>query len=225
MPTYDHHTPPIPIHKKMAQEPTNSLFPLQPLLVITTMHRCPNPTKPQTMTRSLNGQSNKAHHLAHPMASPLYNLCLLQDIDTCLHLLSVCTNTTLNNNITTRHVPNEHHNLPTSEAPGMETQSLHGYTRAFAPRDHVNALPNSEKTSLSSPPPPRRISHATPPQTRAYKSLNSHSTKTEIPPLIPKGLGMPTFGGRTKRGQMVCNIHYPRIRHPRHTHEQHHQPL
>lgn len=69
MPTYDHHTPPIPIHKKMAQEPTNSLFPLQPLLVITAMHKCsslaPTPMVgsfslgPQHQPRSLGSTQDK----------------------------------------------------------------------------------------------------------------------------------------------------------------------
>lgn len=65
----------------MAQQSTNPCPHVQPLLVTTPMHICIWPTK---------------------FSSPLYNLCPLQEADTCLHVLSTCTNLTLNNIQTTK---------------------------------------------------------------------------------------------------------------------------
>jgi hypothetical protein len=73
----------------------------------------------------------------------------------------------------------------------LRTQSFHGYTCASTPQDHVNALPASNMTSFSSPPPLWRKPHSTPPKTRAYNSLNSRSTKTAIPPLPRNGKYQP----------------------------------
>ena len=49
------------------------------------------------------GNQEKTHHLAHPMPLPLLQHLPTTKTDKCLHLLSMCTNTTLNIIWTTNH--------------------------------------------------------------------------------------------------------------------------
>ena len=125
---------------------------------------------------------------------------LLQEWDTCFHILSTCTNTILHTIWTTKHniaiwqihklilshsitrgTLNERIHSPRHPPPPLRTQSPHGYM--CAPQAHDTASPNSNLTSLLSPsPPPPRKPHNVPPKTWAYNSLNSRSTKTMTPP-------------------------------------------
>jgi hypothetical protein len=94
-------------------------------------------------------------HIIWPiqLSSPLYNLCPLQEVGTCLHLLSMCMNTTFNNIQTTKHdkMVWQIHILLLSHSPTRDTflinigthlinphrtQSFHGYTHASTPQDH-----------------------------------------------------------------------------------------
>ena len=62
------------------------------------MHKRTNHTNPWTMIQPIHRKSKKTHNLAHPIPFPP-----MQEINTCLHLLSIHTNTALNNIWTTKH--------------------------------------------------------------------------------------------------------------------------
>ena len=59
--------------------------------------QCTNHTNLPTTIQSIHGPSR--NHIIWPtqFPSPLCNVCPLQESDTCLHVLSISTNTTLNN--------------------------------------------------------------------------------------------------------------------------------
>ena len=77
-------------------------------------------------------------------------------------------------------------------SPHRAQPSPHGYTHANGPQDHANALWDPDLTSSSSPRPPQRELHTTPPKTWAYNSLNSHHAKIAIPPPRPNGKKLDT---------------------------------
>ena len=133
---------------------------------LPSMHKCPNHTNPQTMIRSIHGQSKKILSLAHPILLPL-----LQSLSTTrnrhmpsptLHV-HTHTHTILNNIRTTKHnkvvlqttkfllshsstIDTFLMNADIHLGSPPKTQSLHGYTCTSTPQDHVDALPDSDLT-------------------------------------------------------------------------------
>lgn len=161
----DHHrTTPIFICIKWAQQPSSLPHHLQLLLVDTTMHWCTNYTVKLSKSNMENYMGKWRNHTTWPthFPCPLYNLCPLQETDTCLHLLFMCTKTALNNRFRIGHnvvlqqihkllfphfttwetfLMNACNHLGTPAPPKNTT--LHGYTHAFASHDLADASPQS----------------------------------------------------------------------------------
>ena len=122
------------------------------------------------------------------------------------------------------HIPNEYRHPPWKPP---ETQSLHGYICASTPQDHADAVPYSDLTPCHHqylPEENHTLHHL-----KLEPIIHGIHTlpRPQSHPWHPTGKTIiPTFGGCTIEGQIVCITHYPHnMPMRRHIHKQHHQPI
>lgn len=160
---------------------------------------CTNHTDPQTTTCSIHGQPMKTHHLAHPIPFPQCNLCPLHENNTCLHLLSICTNVAFNN--IQKSIYNKAvwqiHKLLLSHSSTKDTLLMTACIHLGNPPTKTiptwlypcicttQCLARLKHGIFIITATPERNKHTTPPKTRAYTSLNSQFAKIMTPLLPP----------------------------------------